>query len=68
MRIGTRWTTKVAVCALICQYDIHQGYTFNMAEFSIKRDPDEAFPFRDGPGADRGAGLAEEPLDRHLAR
>jgi hypothetical protein len=27
------------------QYDIDQGYTFNMAEFSIKRDPDEAFPF-----------------------
>src|SRR6185503_2303419 len=26
-------------------YDIDQGYTFNMAEFSIKRDPDEAFPF-----------------------
>ncbi len=25
-------------------YDIYQGYTFNMAEFSIKRDPDEAFP------------------------
>ena len=27
-------------------YDINQGYTFNMAEFSIKRDPDEAFPVR----------------------
>ena len=27
------------------QYDIDQGYTFNMAELSIKRDPDEAFPF-----------------------
>jgi hypothetical protein len=26
-------------------YDINQGYTFNMAEFSIKRDPDEKFPF-----------------------
>ena len=26
-------------------YDIDQGYTFNMAELSIKRDPDEAFPF-----------------------
>jgi len=26
-------------------YDINQGYTFNMAEFSIKRDADEAFPF-----------------------
>jgi len=29
-------------------YDINQGYTFNMAEFSIKRDPDEAFPFGAG--------------------
>jgi hypothetical protein len=26
-------------------YDIDQGYTFNMAELSVKRDPDEAFPF-----------------------
>lgn len=26
-------------------YDIYQGYTFDMAEFSIKRDPDAAFPF-----------------------
>jgi hypothetical protein len=33
-------------------YDINQGYTFNMAEFSIGRDPDEAFPLG-GPGADR---------------
>lgn len=29
-------------------YDINQGFTFNMAEFSIKRDPDEAFPFGGG--------------------
>ena len=49
-------------------YDINQGYTFNMAEFSIKRDPDEAFPVGRGPGADRGARLAEEPLHRHPAR
>ena len=27
-------------------YDINQGYTFNMAEFSIKRDPDESVPVR----------------------
>jgi hypothetical protein len=26
-------------------YDIDEGFTFNMAEFSIKRDPNEAFPF-----------------------
>src|SRR5262245_18905157 len=26
-------------------YDIDHGYTFNMAEFSVKRDPDEKFPF-----------------------
>src|SRR5262245_24810503 len=26
-------------------YDIYDNYTFNMAEFSIKRDPDEKFPF-----------------------
>lgn len=26
-------------------YDFDKGFTFNMAEFSIKRDPNEAFPF-----------------------
>ncbi len=30
---------------LIRCYDIYDGFTFNMAEFSIKRDPDEVFPF-----------------------
>ena len=29
-------------------YDINEGFTFNMAEFSIKRDPDEAFPLGGG--------------------
>jgi hypothetical protein len=29
-------------------YDINEGYTFNMSEFSIKRDPDEKFPFGEG--------------------
>ena len=38
-----RWTNTLRL------YDIDQGYTFNMAEFSIKRDPDEAFPFGMGP-------------------
>src|SRR5262249_46698968 len=33
---------------LLRQYDLNQGYTFNMAEFSIKRDPDEKFPFGEG--------------------
>src|SRR5262245_50205123 len=36
-------------------YDIYQGYTFNMAELSIKRDPDEAFPF--GMGLVMTAGM-----------
>ena len=36
---STGWTNTLRY------YDIYQGYTFNMAEFSIKRDPDEAFPF-----------------------
>ena len=26
-------------------YDYHEGYTFNMAEFSIKKDPSERYPF-----------------------
>ena len=26
-------------------YDFHEGYTFNMAEFSIKKDPSEKYPF-----------------------
>src|SRR5262245_47091861 len=36
---STGWTNTLRY------YDIYQGYTFNMAEFSIKRDPDELFPF-----------------------
>ena len=48
-------------------YDIYQNYTFNMAEFSIKRDPERGVPVRDGAGADGGAGRAEEPLDRDPA-
>jgi hypothetical protein len=27
------------------QYDYHEGYTFNIAEFSIKKDPSERYPF-----------------------
>ncbi len=27
------------------QYDFDEGYTFNMAEFSIKKDPSERYPF-----------------------
>ncbi len=26
-------------------YDFHEGYTFNMAEFSLKKDPSEKYPF-----------------------
>jgi hypothetical protein len=26
-------------------YDYHEGYTFNAAEFSIKKDPSEKYPF-----------------------
>ena len=26
-------------------YDNHEGYTFNAAEFSIKKDPSERYPF-----------------------
>jgi putative OmpL-like beta-barrel porin-2 len=26
-------------------YDYHEGYTFNVAEFSIKKDPSEKYPF-----------------------
>ena len=26
-------------------YDYHEGYTFNIAEFSIKKDPSEKYPF-----------------------
>ena len=26
-------------------YDFHEGYTFNVAEFSIKKDPSEKYPF-----------------------
>src|SRR5690348_13351071 len=26
-------------------YDYHEGYTFNVAEFSLKKDPSERYPF-----------------------
>jgi hypothetical protein len=42
-------------------YDIDQGYTFNMAEFSIKRDPNEAFPL--GGGVVLGWG--QDPQKNH---
>ncbi len=37
------------------QYDFDAGYTFNMAEFSIKKDPSERYPF--GYGLTITAGL-----------
>jgi hypothetical protein len=42
---GIPGSTSSDYTNLLRFYDISQGYTFNMAEFSIKRDPDEAFPF-----------------------
>jgi hypothetical protein len=41
---GIPGSTSTGATNLLRFYDIDQGYTFNMAEFSIKRDPDEAFP------------------------
>ncbi len=43
--IGIPGSTASGYTNLLRYYDIYQNYTFNMAEFSIKRDPDEAFPF-----------------------
>jgi len=43
--IGIPGSTSTGDTNLLRYYDIYQNYTFNMAEFSIKRDPDEAFPF-----------------------
>jgi Putative beta-barrel porin-2, OmpL-like. bbp2 len=45
---GVPGSTSTGATNLLRTYDIDQGYTFNMAEFSIKRDPDEAFPFGGG--------------------
>ena len=42
---GVPGSTSIGWTNTLRYYDIYQGYTFNMAEFSIKRDPDEAFPF-----------------------
>jgi len=42
---GVPGSTSSGWTNLLRYYDIDQGYTFNMAEFSITRDPDEAFPF-----------------------
>jgi hypothetical protein len=50
--IGVPGSTSSGDTNLLRLYDINQGYTFNMAEFSIKRDPDEAFPFRNDPWFD----------------
>ena len=42
---GVPGSTSSGSTNLLRYYDIDQYYTFNVAEFSIKRDPDEAFPF-----------------------
>jgi hypothetical protein len=46
--IGIPGSTASGATNLERYYDIYQNYTFNIAEFSIKRDPDEAFPFGEG--------------------
>jgi Putative beta-barrel porin-2, OmpL-like. bbp2 len=46
--VGVPGSTSSGDTNLLRQYDLSQGYTFNMAEFSIKRDPDEKFPFGEG--------------------
>jgi hypothetical protein len=43
--IGVPGSTSSGDTNLLRYYDINEGYTFNLGEFSIKRDPDEAFPF-----------------------
>ena len=42
---GVLGSTSTGPTNLLRLYDIDQGYTFNLGEFGIKRDPDEAFPF-----------------------
>ena len=42
---GIPGSTSTGNTNLLRLYDIYDGYNFNMAEFSIKRDPNEAFPF-----------------------
>jgi len=46
--IGVPNSTSSGNTNALRYYDIDQNYTFNIAEFSIKRDPDEAFPFGEG--------------------
>jgi len=45
---GVPGSTSSPSTNLLREYDINEGYTFNMGEFSIKRDPDEKFPFGEG--------------------
>ncbi len=52
---GVPGSTSSGDTNLLRLYDLYEGYTFNMAEFSIKRDPNEAFPF--GMGLVLTAGL-----------
>jgi hypothetical protein len=51
---GVPGSTATGATNLLRYYDINEGYTFNMAEFSITRDPDEKFPF--GMGLTLAAG------------
>jgi hypothetical protein len=46
--IGIPGSTASGATNLLREYDIYQNFTFDIVEFSIKRDPDEAFPFGEG--------------------
>jgi hypothetical protein len=52
---GVPGSTSSGDTNLLRFYALNEGYTFNMGEFSIKRDPNEAFPF--GMGLVLTAGL-----------
>jgi len=43
-------------------------YTFNMAEFSIKKDPSERYPFGYGLTITAGLDAQKESRHRHLPR
>ena len=42
---GIPGSTSGGFTNLFRDYDVNQGYTFDMAELGIKRDPDAAFPY-----------------------
>jgi hypothetical protein len=58
---GVPGSTSSGDTNLLRLYDLDEGFTFNVAEFSIKRDPNEAFPF--GMGLVLTAGI--DPQKNH---